>query len=135
LIRRTGDQSSVELLDAVTRMSQPIRQLAIVRQDHQPCAFLVESTDRIDTLRNLREEIDNARSSCWIDVRRNIAFGLVDRVIDHRLDANRFAIHCDSSFIRVDSRTELADDLPVDGNSTLLDQDFTATPRANSGMG
>ncbi len=68
LIRGTRDERTVHFLDTVTWMSQPIGQLAIVGQDHQPGAFLVESTDRVDAFGDLREEINDTGSSSRIGV-------------------------------------------------------------------
>ncbi len=134
LIRRTGDERTVHFFNAITRMSQPIRQLAVVGQDHQSGAFLVESTDRVNAFGNLCEEINNAGPARRVGAGRDVSFRLVDRVIHHGLTADRFTVDRDSCSIGIDPSAELADDLSIDCNATLPDQLLTASTRAKTGM-
>ena len=60
LIRCACESSAVEFLNAESGMSQAICQLAVVGQDHQTGAFLIQSTDGVNALRNFGKQVDNA---------------------------------------------------------------------------
>ena len=96
---------------------------------------LVEPADGVDALGNLGEQVDDARPARWVEVGRNVALGLVDGVIDHRLEPDRLAVDGDPSSGGVDPRAELADDLAVDGDATLEDELLAAAARAQAGVG
>jgi hypothetical protein len=121
LVGSAGYQSAIELLDAVTRMSEPICQLAVVRQDHQSSTILVEAADCINALGQFWEEIDDAGSAGGIEIGGNIAFGLVNGEVHHRLEVDRFAVDGDARSSGVNPRAQLADNLSVDRNAPLPD--------------
>ena len=83
----TGHEGAIELFDTVSRMSQPVGKVAVVGQDHEPGAILVETADGVDPLRNLGEKVDDARTARGVDVGRNVALGFVHGVIDIGLES------------------------------------------------
>ena len=129
-VGQAGHERAIELLHAVAGMRQPVGQVAVVGQDHQPGAILVEPADGVDPLGNLGEQVDDARTARRVEVGRNVALGLVDGVIDHRLELDRLAVDRDPGSRGIDPRAELADDLAVDGDAPLEDELLTAAARA-----
>ena len=59
LVRHAGDARLVGALDAVARMRQPRREVAVVGQQQQPLGVVVEPADRVDVLADAAEQIDH----------------------------------------------------------------------------
>ena len=134
LVRRAGDECAIQLLDAVARMSEPVCQFAVVGQDHQSRAVLIKPADGVNSFGNFGEEIDDARPTCGVEVCRDVALRLIHGEVDHRLEADRFAVDSDARTGGVDPSAELADDFSVDRNAPLFDQIFAASARAETGV-
>jgi hypothetical protein len=115
-------------------MCEPICQFAVVRQDNQAGAVLIEPADRVNPLGYLREQVDDTGPAGGIKIRGNVAPRFVDGVVHHRLEPDRLTVDRDSDTIRVDSRSELKDDFAIDGNATLEDQFLACAPRAETGV-
>jgi hypothetical protein len=81
--RIAGHERAIELLNAVARVSEPVRELAIVGENHQSRAVLVQPAYGIHPLRYLGEKVDHTRPSRGIEIGRDITLGLVDGIIDH----------------------------------------------------
>ncbi len=111
-----------------------VREVAIVGQDQQPGARLVEPADGVDSFGNLGQQIDDASGARWVGVGRNVAFGLVDGIVHHRLEPDRLAVNRDPGLGGVDPSAKLADDLAVDGDPALEDELLAPAARAEAGM-
>ena len=129
-----GHERPVDLLDAVTRMRQPVGQLAVVGQDHQPGAVLVEPADGVDPLGDLGEQVDHAGPARGVVVGRDVALGLVHGVVDHLLELDPLAVDGDGRLLGIDPRAQLADDLAVDRDPPLEDVLLAVPARAEPGM-
>ena len=61
-IVRVGDAEHLRLVharDAVARMRQPRREVAVVHQQQQPFRFVVQPADRVDVLLDAAEQIED----------------------------------------------------------------------------
>src|SRR5262249_25505958 len=124
----------VDLLDPELRVRQPVGQLAVVGQEHQAGALLVEPADGVDTLGDLRQQVDDPGLARGVAIGRNVALGLVDGVIDAPLGVDLLAVDGDLLLVRVDAGAQLADDLVVDGDAALEDQLLARPPRPDPGV-
>ncbi len=61
--RYAGHYGSVDLLYAELRVSQPIGHLTIVGQEHEASAHLVETSHRVDSLGDVRDQVDHSGTS------------------------------------------------------------------------
>jgi hypothetical protein len=132
--RQARNQRAIDLLDAVTRMCQLVRQLAVVGQNQEAGAILVEATDRVDSLGNFGQKINNAWAPRGIKGCRHMSFGFIDGIINLCFEADWLAVHRDASDAGVDPGAKLANGLAVDEDATLKDQLLASTPRSQSGV-
>ena len=117
--RSAGDNDPVKLLDPEPRVGQLVGKLAIVGQEHQADAHLVEPTDGVNALRDLGHQVEDAWAARGVVVGRHIALGLIDREVDQAFLMNLLAVHGDRGLGQVDLGAKLADDLTADGDATL----------------
>jgi hypothetical protein len=127
--RRTGHDDPVKLLDAVFGVSELVGEFAVVGQQQEPDAHLVEPADGIDALGDLGQEVENSRSTRRVVVRRDVPFWLVDREVDRALDLDLLAVDRDRGPGEVNLRPEFADDLAVDRHPALEDQILASPSR------
>ena len=128
----TGHLHQIRLLDAEARVHQLERQVAVVGQEQQAFAVLVEPADGVDALRHMRHEIDGARPAGGIVIGAEVAARLVDEPVDRPLDMQRLAIDGDGLFARLDLRAEFAHHLSIDRDTAAHDQFFTVAPGADA---
>jgi hypothetical protein len=133
--RKTGDEGAIDLLDAIARMCQPVCQLAVIGQDQEAGAILVQSADGVNALGDLMQEIDNPRASGGIRIGRDISLGFVDGKIDRGFESDWLAVNRDTSSIRIDPRAELPDHPTVHSDSALEDQLLATPPGSQAGVG
>ena len=133
--RLASDDDPVDLFDPEPGMSQSIGELAIVRQEHQARALLVEPPDRVDPLGDLGEQIDDLRFAGRVAVGADVAFRLMHGVIDVPLFMDLLAVNGDLMRSGVHPRAEFADDLIVHRDSALEDQFLAAPTRADPRVG
>ena len=96
--RLAGHLHLIRFLDAETRVHQPKGQVAIVGQQQQALAVLVEPADRVDALADVRHQIDGQRPAGRIVVGAEVAARLVDQPVDGLFAVQRLAI--DAHFLR-----------------------------------
>jgi len=130
-----GDHDAVNLLDAEPRVGQPVREFTVVGQEHQPGALLVEPADRVNPLGDLGEDVDDQGLARRVAVGRDVAFGLVDGVVNVSFGVDLLAVERDLLAARVDAGAEFADDLVVDRDPALEDEFLARPPRADAGVG
>jgi hypothetical protein len=128
------DDGAVDFLHAVLGVCEPIGELPVVGQEHQPGAHLVEPANRINPLGDLREQVDDPRASRGILIGRDVPLGLIDRVVDHPFEVDPLAIDRDLRTAGVNLAAELADDLTVHGDAALENHFLARAARANAGV-
>ena len=72
-----------------------IGEIAVVGQQQQALAVLVESADGVDALADMRHQIDGERPAGRIVIGAQIAARLVDEPVDELFDVQRLAIDAD----------------------------------------
>jgi hypothetical protein len=100
--RRASDDHSIELLDPELGMGQLVGQLAVVGQEEEADAHLVEPTHGINPLGNLGEKVDDPGTARGVVVGRDVTFRLVDGEVDRPLDLHLLAIDGDRRLGQVD---------------------------------
>jgi hypothetical protein len=58
-VGHAGDARLVGAFESMARVCQPRREIAIVRQQQQPFAVVVEAPDRVDVFAHAAEQIDD----------------------------------------------------------------------------
>ena len=129
------DDDAVDLLDPELGVGQLVGELAVVGQEDQAGALLVEPADRVDALGDLREQVDDQGLAGGVVVGRDVTLGLVDGVIDVPLGVDLLAVDGDDLVLRVDLGPQLPDGLAVDRDSALEDQLLAGAARADPGVG
>jgi hypothetical protein len=126
LVERSREADRVFALDAVTRVQDPLRPLAVVGEQQQPLRVLVEAAHRIEpsTLRHERggNEIEDSRSRVSVPHRGGDAGRLVQREMDMCGGARqRSPVDEDRRELRVDLLAERRD-TTIDGHPTGHDE-------------
>jgi hypothetical protein len=129
------DERAIKFLDSITGVSQPVGQIAVVGQDHQTSAVFIQTADRVEPLGQLGKEVNHARAAGGVDVGRDVALGLVDRVVHGRFEADRLTVDRDPGLGGINPGAELIGNLTVDGNPALEDELLTRATRAQAGVG
>ena len=75
------DARLVDARDAVARMGEPRRQVAVVGQQQQPFGVVVEPADRVDVLAHAAQQVEDRRPPLRIRARRDVAARLVQQEI------------------------------------------------------
>ena len=98
-----GHLDEVGLLDAEARVHQPIGQVAVVGQQQQPLAVLVEPADGVDALADVRHQVDGQRPAGRVVIGAEVAARLVDQPVDRLFRVpDRLAIDGDALLARID---------------------------------
>jgi hypothetical protein len=123
-------QGPVRLLDPVPRVGQAVGQLAVVGQDHEAGAVLIEPSDRVDALGDLRQQVDHPRPAGGVTVGRDVTLRLVHGIVNQPLLEDVLAIHGDCCLGGIDARAQLADDLAINRDPPLADKLLALPARA-----
>jgi hypothetical protein len=116
----------------------PVRELAVVRQEDQPEAVLVEPTDRVDPpLPRIGDEVDGSWPRLARFVRADDARGLVQEVVPPPglLRPQDDAVDLDLLSLRIDPQAELRRRLAVDADLPGRDQAVRLPPRRDAVVG
>ena len=122
----------VFLLNFGARMHQPMREIAIVRQDEKSFALRIESTDIEEAREFRRQEIENRVARIGIGVCRDKAGRFVQDDVELGLAVNQLA--SDFDMVTCDRlRTEVSTDAAVDCNAPSSNQLVAMAPRTDAG--
>ena len=128
----TCNLHEIFLFNAVPRMRQQIREIAIVGHENEPLAHAVESTNRKESLLAWHK-VDHPRTAGRIKVCGHNSYRLMEH-IDHAFWVGK-PLAIDSDFLSpwIDSSAELGDDLTIDFHPAGCDQFLAAATAAESG--
>jgi hypothetical protein len=126
------DLDVVDLLDAVARMREAVRQRAVVRQHERTGGVGIETADR-DDASLVPDEVDDGRTAVRIARGRDDAGRLVQEDVGEPLRRDGRAVDLDAVGV-LDERVQLPG-LAVDGHPTRLDQLVRAPPRGDARAG
>src|ERR1041384_7932751 len=97
----------------------------MIRQEHQPFAVKIHSTDGKHPHRYPTEVVLHRRSATWIIQRRHDILRLIQHEIDIRLDRTQMlAVYLNMDAIGIDLRTKLRHDLAVTRPAAINSSDF-----------
>jgi hypothetical protein len=135
-LRHAAHAGFVEAFDAMPRVRQARRQLAVVGQQQQAFRVVVESPDRIDALADAAQQIHDGRPALRIDHRGHESARLVEQQIAERLaHGDAAAVDADVVPIGIGFRAELAHHGAVHADTALAHQVFRRASRADAGGG
>ena len=135
LLGGTGEGEDVVLLvEAVTRVHDPVGDVAVVGEQEQPFGVAVEPADRVHPLRHL-DKIHHGAAVTFVFCRRDVAAGFVEEEVARPLRLEQLAVDADGGADRVGLRTELRDHLAVDADASGGDQLLRGTARGNAAGG
>ena len=126
------DLGHVDLGDLVARMREPVRELAVVREQERAGRVGVETSDRHDA-RLVRDELDDGRAAAGIARRGDDTGGLVQQQVGKPLLRDGPPVDLDAVAAR-DERVQLAR-RTVDAHAARLDQLVCLAPRSDAGPG
>jgi aminopeptidase len=128
--RRPLDVGLVHLRNSVPRVREPVREVAVVRQQQGAGRVHVEASDRNDS-RLGRHEVDDRLPSVRIAGGCDNTCRLVEEDVREPLRCDALAVHLDDVPLSND-RVQLAR-LAVDAHSPFLDQLVRTAPRSDPG--
>src|SRR5438552_2385781 len=76
------DGDDVLFSDAVARMGQAQRKLAIIREENEPFAVVVQASDWIKVRPLFGHEFPNDMPAFGVATRANVAWGLIQREVE-----------------------------------------------------
>lgn len=122
------------LLDFVTWVGKPLRQVAIICEKKQTFSLRIQASNIEETRKLLRKQIKDSIASVLIFSGRDESGGFVQHDAKCRSDVDKFAIDF-YVIARVRLCAEVCADLTVDGDPARRDQVVTISPRTNTGSG
>jgi hypothetical protein len=129
-----SDARFVEPFDAVTRVRESRRQLAVVGEEQQPFRIVIESADWIDAFADAWQQVDDGRPALRVDDGRHIPARLVQQEIAERFAyGDSPAVDPDVVVFRVGFRAEFAHDRAVHADAALEHQAFGGAPGGHAG--
>src|SRR6188508_3268143 len=92
-VRSSSDARLICAFDAVPRVSEPRGEVAVVGEEQQALAVVVEPADGVDVLANAAEQIHDGAAPLRIGARCHVALGLVEQdVAEARGGSNAAAV-------------------------------------------
>jgi hypothetical protein len=136
LFRHPVDLDMVGLLDAGSGIEDGVRPAAVIAQEQQAFARLVEPADRSDEgqVDAVEAGIDRG-APLWVVPRRQHAARLVEHQIDALLGADRLAVDGDAGAADLQAQGRIAGEPPVDTDAALGDQLLGLAARAIAELG
>ena len=124
----------VFLVDLVARMSEPLREFAVVGENEETFALRIEPADVEKSRKFRREQIEDGIARVRIAFGRNKTGRLVQDNRQWKIDMNELAIHF-HVIARGRLRTEIRARFSVDGDATSCNQLIAMTARTDTGGG
>ena len=127
-VERPVEQDFVFLVDLVPRMGQLQREFAVVGEQKQPLAVLIQTPDMENTREIRRQQVEHRVTLARVRARGKEARRFVQHDVHRLLDLDGPVIDLDG-ILRPDVRGQRRDDVAVDGNAPRRD-DQLHTPGA-----
>ena len=120
------------LFDFVARMSETLRQVAVIRQDEKAFGLRIESADIEKARQMRRQKIEDGVARAGIAARRNETGGLMQNDVEPALAVHHFAVDFDViAFLWL--RAEIRADPAVDRDPAGGNQFIAMPPRTKAG--
>ena len=127
-----GDHGPVHFLHSIFGVSQFVGKFAIVGEDHQAGAVLVEPTNGINALGDSRDQVNHLRPAAGVGTGRNISARFIDKQVHQLFALNALAINFNAVF-QGNLGTQFFDGGVIHGDAALQDQFFARPARAKPG--
>jgi hypothetical protein len=132
--RRALETHAVGLDHAVARVHEPVRQLAVVREDEQSARIGVEPAHRKQA-RARRHELADGAPPLGVVERGDHADRLVEHVVaQRRRSGQRPALHRDPVALRLDLDPRFEHDAAIHPHGPLLDEQVALAARAHAAL-
>src|SRR5690606_15975088 len=125
----------VDPFHPVPRVEEPVRDVALVREQEEPLALHVEASHVEEPPVLLGNQVINGRPTLRIGARGNVTPRLVEREPDRPGQSDGPSVHVDPIPLGIDARAQLGDDLAVDAHAALPDHLLGRAPRGDAGAG
>lgn len=136
IVEHAFDLDEIGLRHVVPRVQQRLRQITVIREQHEAFAIEIQPADRKHAHRHATQKILHGRTPFGIVKRRHDVLGLIEDQIDIRLGgAQMLPVDLDVVAIRVDFRAKLFNDVTVDRHPARHNQFFGFAPRRHPGTG
>ena len=136
LVWHAGHVGFIGSLDAVSRMHEHCREVAVVGEQQQPLGVIVEPAYRVDVLTHATQQIDNRCTALWIRSGSDVS----DRFVEQNI-AKPFwgpdapAVYANVIQRRGDLRAHLAYAEAIHGDAALGNQSFGGSAGGNASQG
>ena len=131
-----GDFDQVSFFHAGGGFGEPVGQFAVVGDDEQPLAHVVEAANGVEALLHLLEELHHRGPALGVFDRGDKAAGLVEDEVAMALGAlQQLAVDADVVAAGVGFGAQHGDDFAVDLDAALLDHRLGAAAAGNAGGG
>jgi hypothetical protein len=128
--------NQVGLLHACRSAGELVSQVAVVGYKQEAFAQIVQATDGVEPLAQLREELHHGWTPLWIADRGYKAARLVEHEVAQALGAlQQFAVDANMIAGGISLGAEFRDDFAVHLHASLGDQIFGVPAARNSGLG
>ena len=134
-MRNPGDMTTVATNDFKTRMSQSLREIAIVRDQQHALSHLIKTTDGKHSLFGSRHQINGFGTSLRIMIGAQKALGLVNQKIAKPRHPQSFRVQPDVLLQRIDGASRVRHHFRIHGHSPGADVFFAFATRINAGHG
>jgi hypothetical protein len=132
----TANLDEVGFLHAQGGTSQLVGKLAVVCDEQQPFAEVVEAPDRIESLPHLGEELHDGRPALRVTDGCDVPFGLVEHEVAEAFGAlKQLSINTDVIACGIGLATEFSDRLAVHLHTALGNELFSVAAAGNAGLG
>src|SRR4051812_19028695 len=134
-LRYPGHLGEIGATNAVARVHELVREVAVVRDQERSLGVVIEAADRVDALVDAHEVLRDGRTALGIGERGDGRRGLVEQEIDLVLRlGDDAAVHADDIVRGVGFGAELANDRAVQLDAALLDELLRLPPRSDAGV-
>jgi hypothetical protein len=113
-------------------VGDPVGEFAIIGEEQQPFAFLVQTTHWGNASGSAGHQIDGSDASCRIRVSTDHTFGFVQSVVHQPADLGPGTIDGDHLLIAVHFGAKLRDHLTVDLDVAGANQFLAGSPRSQA---
>jgi hypothetical protein len=115
----------------ISRVHDPVRDIAIIREKQQSFGFTIQPANRIDTLPGL-DEVHDFPAIALVFNRRDVPTWFVEKDVPWLLGLEMFSVNSDIGMDRIGFRAECCDHLSIDRYPSSGDHFLGLAPRSNS---
>lgn len=136
LVNKAAHDGSVGLGDTMGRVRERLSEIAVIRQEQEPCRFGIEPAYRVDALSCTAHKIHDRSIGMAVTDGGDDAGGLVERDVDEGdFGPDAPTVHPDIVGLRVSLCAEFGDRCTVNADAARRDERLARASRRDSGSG